>query len=234
MKVVEDVLNLIYPPSLYCICCGNIIDETRIYSLCDHCLEHIHWLNQYEEKSKGDMGDNLVCKNLDRVYSCAQYGLYTRNIVFNLKYNKKTYIARIIGKIMADKLNLYGRVYDYIIGVPMFKAKEKKRGFNHAGLIAKYLGKELEVEVRNDMLVRVVDTKPMRGLNPTEREYNIKNVFIFSEKFGKIIDGKSVLIVDDIFTTGSTGAECARIVLEAGAKSVDFIAFASGNDDINS
>lgn len=233
MKFMDKLLNLIYPPNLYCICCGNIIDDTRSYSMCDHCMDHIKWISKSEIKIKGDINDLEMCKSLDRVYSCSQYGIFTRNIIFNLKYNKKTYIARVLGEILADKLRENDRKYDLIIGVPMNKYKQRRRGFNHSELIAKYLGKELGIRVYMNILVRSVDTKPMRGLDAVERKYNIKNAFIISGKSDIILKGKRVLLVDDIFTTGSTAEECGRILKEAGSESVDFIAFASGNDEVN-
>ncbi|MDD4378244.1 MAG: ComF family protein [Eubacteriales bacterium] len=228
-NLVNGIENLIFPSSIYCVCCGNIIDETRTYSLCDHCMEHIIWLNE----KASIKSDQYNFSYLDKVFSCCQYGLYPRTMVFSLKYNGKTYIARILGRIMADKLNLTEEKFDLVVPVPMFKKKEKRRGFNQAALIGKYLGRETGIKHIADCLIRVSDTPPMRGLGPIERKENVKNMFIISSKWVKILKDKNVLLVDDIFTTGATASECARVLREAGARTVSFIAFASGNDELN-
>ena len=91
----DYALDLLYPPALYCSCCGNLIDESRTYRLCDHCMAHIRW-------------DGAEPRYLDgmKILRCTQYGLYERTLIFDLKYNGKTYIARDIAEIMADRLAL--------------------------------------------------------------------------------------------------------------------------------
>lgn len=199
------------------MCCGNIIDETRTYCLCDHCMEHIRWNNG--ENSTKDF------------FTCSEYGLYERMIIFALKYNRKTYVARIIAEIMRDRLEVENIEYDCIVPVPMFKKKQRKRGFNHAALITKYLSRLVGVPSLPKSMDRIKDTKPMRGLNPLERKQNVKNMFIVSPKWCRMLEGKRVLLVDDIYTTGSTARECISALNNAGVKRVYFISFAAGRDD---
>jgi hypothetical protein len=80
--IIEKGLDLLYPPGLYCSCCGNLIDESRTYHLCDHCIAHIRW-------------DGDEPKDMDgmKLLRCTQYGLYERTLIFDLKYNGKTYIS---------------------------------------------------------------------------------------------------------------------------------------------
>ena len=210
------MLDLLYPPALYCICCGNLIDESRTYHLCDHCIEHIRWDGSEPREVNGL-----------KMLRCVQYGLYERTLIFSLKYNGKTYIAREIGQIMADRLALAEVDFDVIVPVPMFAAKERQRGFNQAALMGNFLGRIVERPCLDHALVRVEATKPMRGLSPTERQENVKGKFALNEKYGKMLEEKRVLLIDDFYTTGSTARECHRALLEAGPQDVIFLAFAA-------
>lgn len=212
---IKKIAELAFPPSLYCACCGNIIDSTRTYSLCDHCMDHFRW----------DTGEG-TCNGNIRLIRCVSYGIYERSLIFDLKYRGKKYVARVIAEIMADKLLSLGLEVDYLVPVPMFKEKEKKRGFNQTRLIANFLSKELSCNV-TDCLVRTRATRPMRGLSEEQRAENIKGSITVSSGFDGFPKGKRVAVLDDFYTTGSTAKECIRALEVTGAEEIVFIAFAS-------
>lgn len=110
----------------------------------------------------------------------------------------------------------------------MEKSKERKRGFNHAFLIAKEAGKILEKPVVEHALTRTKKTRAMRGLSPGERRANISGAFALGREAEKIM-GKRVLLFDDICTTFATGEECIRVLHDANPESIDFIAFSAKN-----
>ena len=129
---------MIYPESLYCICCGNIVDKTRSYSLCDHCNGHIRWAEAKTCKKCGKLleesYENELCTNclenqhlFEKGFTCSEYGLYQRTVTFNFKYNGKTYISRDMAKAMNDRMALEDVIFDYVVPVPMFKDKENRR-----------------------------------------------------------------------------------------------------------
>lgn len=215
-RAAEAFLDLIYPPGLYCSCCGNIIDDTRTYHLCDHCISHIRW----------DGSQPQVVEGL-KIFRCAQYGLYERTLIFALKYNGKKYIARDLAQIMDDRLTLAQAEYDVIVPVPMFDAKERQRGFNHAALMGRYLGRLAGKPCIERGLCRTAQTRPMRGLSPAERRLNVKDKFAVNEKYVKILRGKKILLLDDFYTTGSTAGECFRALKTAEPAEVIFLAFAA-------
>lgn len=214
--LIERLLDLLFPPALYCNCCGNLIDETRTYHLCDHCIEHIHW-------------DGEDIREVDglKMLRCVQYSLYERTLIFSLKYNGKKYIARDIGQIMADRLALAEVDFDIIVPVPMYASKERQRGFNQAALMGRYLGKLVGKPCIDHALVRLEQTRPMRGLSPSERQENIKGKFAINKKYVKMLEEKRVLLIDDFYTTGSTARECQRALQEANPADVIFLAFAA-------
>ncbi len=223
--LVDRLLGLLYPDPLYCICCGNIVDETRTYGLCDHCVRHIVW----DTAPPGRIGDDPGGAGSMEAMRCCQYGIYERTLIFSLKYNKKRYIARHIAEMMRDKLRSVNRdrSYDIIVPVPLYKGKKRKRGFNQTFLIGKYLGKCLGIECDDEVLIRVRETRPMRGLSPHERAENIAGCFALNEDLADEIRGKRVLLLDDFYTTGSTAMECRKELLRARPASISLFAFAA-------
>lgn len=213
---IDKLLDLLYPPSLYCHCCGNLIDETRTYNLCDHCVRHIKW-------DRGAVRDH---KGLSML-RCTEYGIYERTLIFSLKYNGKRYIARDIAEIMRDRLSLAEEDFDLVIPVPMNSIKEGRRGFNQTNLIGKHLAKLTGREFERDLLLRTKDTAPMRGLSPTEREMNIMGCFRLAPGALEKLRDRRILLIDDFYTTGATARECSKALMEAGPSKVLFIAFAA-------
>ena len=106
--------------------------------------------------------------------------------------------------------------YDYITAVPIHKKKLKVRGYNQAELLAEYISEQINIPYCT-ILKRTVNTKPQNALSKKERVTNIKNAFSLIDNID--IKNKSILIVDDIFTTGTTINECCKVLKKAGALS---------------
>lgn len=114
---------------------------------------------------------------------------------------------------------------DVIIPVPMYVKKQRKRGYNQAEVFAKALGKRLGIPVRNDVITRVRDTVPMKLLDSSERRTNLKKAFIISKNDVKF---KCIILIDDIYTTGSTMDELAREFRRHGVERIFFVTLAIG------
>ena len=137
----------LYPMATYCVCCGNLIDQSRSYCLCDHCIRRIEWgwltvdlAAQAEESGRAN--------HLDSAVACITYGLYGRRLIFDLKYNKHTYTARIIADILADRLlsdpdATYLLDADLLVPVPLHAKRLAQRGFNQTSKIARHLATRL-------------------------------------------------------------------------------------------
>ena len=124
--------------------------------------------------------------------------------------------------------------YDLIVPVPITRTKRLTRGYNQAALIAEYLSLNTGIRYAGEILERVKETTAMKGLAPDERKRNISGSFcIHPLKINEVRDAKCLLI-DDIYTTGATIDEAARVLKQNGAIIVDFISFASGADMIES
>ena len=112
-----------------------------------------------------------------------------------------------------------------IIPIPLHPARKRKRGYNQAEILAEELGCLLHIPVRKDVLYRIRKTRPQKSLNDTERIRNLKGAFAVS---GKETVKAKVLIVDDIYTTGSTIRRCAKMLRLAGAEKVYFLTISIG------
>jgi ComF family protein len=110
----------------------------------------------------------------------------------------------------------------------MHKKKLKARGYNQAEIISVSLSKKLGIQCSNKLLFRVEYTAAMSRLAKEERRMNIENAFAPAKNAAKKIEGKKILLVDDIYTTGSTADACSLALLKAGASEVRFISFAAG------
>ena len=238
MRFLDAALDFIYPPSLYCVCCGNIIDRTRSYSLCDHCIERIHWTLD-EQRTQSGM----------RLLTCCEYGIYERSLIFALKYNGKRNVSRSIADIMADRWRAGGLgealsvdrpdvTECVIVPVPIHESKRRKRGFDQMELISEHLSENLGIP-RSCCLERTRETLPMRGLGPEERRANVEGSFRLKKRAGMRLNagdpaaalaGKTVILVDDFCTTGSTAEACREALLPAGPKEVILFTFAARLD----
>jgi ComF family protein len=150
-----------------------------------------------------------------------------------MKYKEEGYIAKSIGGIMADKfIGLAdletGEIpaYDILVPIPMHKEKRILRGYDQAEQIALSLGSKLNIPVSCGLLERVRKTAAMSKLGRDERMHNLQCAFEVSSNRVEDIKGKSVLLVDDVFTTGSSADACAEVLFAGGAASVDLIVFA--------
>lgn len=115
---------------------------------------------------------------------------------------------------------------DVIIPVPVHPARRKMRGYNQAEILARKLGEALETEVCSDLLIRVKKTRPQKELNDAQRLRNLREAFVLSQEMPRRY--RTVLLIDDIYTTGSTMEACSRRLKEAGAARIFCISICSG------
>ena len=243
LSVIEKIKELVFPSNIYCICCENIIDQTRPYSLCDACVRNLHWANEKtcmkcgkvlsENYRRDTCNDCLEIEHFfEKGFTCAEYGMYEKLIIRDYKYHRKPYFGDKLAEIMYDRLIVEDLTLDLIIPIPMHKAKEKKRGYNQAALLAKGISKRMDVPLDQKLMMRTRITKPMNKMNPQERRENIKDAFTLRPEKVKMVKDKTIILVDDIFTTGSTLDECSKLLLENGALKIFMICFAAGGNRV--
>ena len=159
----------------------------------------------------------------------AAYDSEMRELLHTLKFGGMRRVAEhVLGECAAAALlKLDGQAASelVVVPVPLFKERERQRGFNQAGLLAKAAVQRLKKQrpawnliLRSDALVRVKDTRALYALRPTQRRRGLKGAFQVGEV--EAVRGREVVLVDDILTTGATARECAKVLLRAGATKV--------------
>ena len=158
--------------------------------------------------------------------SLARYEKTLLDAIHHFKYNKKIEIGESLGKMMTqynyDSLDITD--HSLLMPVPLHILRLKKRGFNQALILAKHIARKFSLPVDFTTLIRHVDTKPQVNLGKSERRRNIKGAFTVSQE--EKIRGEKILLVDDVYTTGSTVRECSRVLIEKGAKKVSVLTLA--------
>lgn len=219
--------------------CGNLIDQIRPYSLCDSCLKTFHWAVKktcircgkilrvgYEQDVCLDCLS--ISHKFQRGYCCVEYGESERDLIHRFKYKEEAYLGKKMAEAMYDRIKDEELEVDLVLAVPMYPKKQKVRGYNQAELLGKSLAKRMEKPYNGKVLLRIRETEPMSNLGAEERVKNVRGAFCILEKSLEKVNRKAILLVDDIYTTGSTMDSCAEVLLEAGASCVFVYAFAAG------
>ncbi len=210
--------------------------------VCRECLEQIHpvegqvcsicgerVLSAYAENDADGLRRCPLCRRIDRPFSRAvAYGSYDgglRELIHLLKYNGVRPAANVLGRMLAETIAAlepaFGQPKVAAIPVPLFKTRRRQRGFNQAELITRGALKLLPVErfeLAADVLARTRDTRSQIGLTSHQRRENMRGAFAVAR--AEDVIGREVLLVDDVYTTGTTLSECARVVRRAGASQV--------------
>lgn len=214
--MLNRVIDLIYPQ--VCGICGKI-DKN---SLCNKCN-----INLKKEAVLGvDDYRNNKEKFFDEHLYIFVYSGIIRNTILNYKFNNKSYIYKTITKFLLknEKFVEIIKSYDIIIPVPLSKKRMKERGYNQSELIAKEISKTLNIALNKRGLIKKQNTVAQSTLNKEERQQNSKGAY--SLRYQKKIQSKKVLIVDDIYTTGSTVNECSKIILKANPEKIGILTIA--------
>ena len=214
MKNIEKFLNLIYPN--VCGFCDKICKE----NICKKCLSII----KKESLCNIDYYNNLY---FDKHFYVFKYKGIIREKLIDYKFNNKPYMYKAFAENMLKNKKTFGflKKYDIIIPVPIHKKRKLDRGYNQTELIAKYLSKNIDtLEVFNDILIKSINTVPQSILNSVERKKSVKGIYKIKQI--QQIENKNVLLIDDIYTTGSTVKECAKVLQQVSVKKIDVFTIA--------
>lgn len=238
--LMDTFLDLVYPRGIYCILCGKAISKAQHNSLCSSCKDKIRWIHSPTCQKCGKPLEPLYvphyCPDCLQVhhfftkgFSCVEYEGEVKNLIYRFKYKEERYLAYAMAQMMVQQLKRYKlETVDVVVPMPLYKKKERQRGFNQAYLLAKYIGKALNWQVDHQNLIRIKDTLPQNRLSPKERQKNLAGAFSIVSK--EAFQGKSILLIDDIYTTGSTVDECSKELLKCKPHAIFVISFATGRN----
>jgi len=210
---INYAINLIYPN--VCGICEKICKD----DLCKKCEIKLNNIM----KLKIDIYKN---KNFRKHLYLFKYEGIIKEKLIKFKFNEKPYIYKSFVKILIKnkKVCRFLKSYDIIIPVPIHYNRKVIRGYNQSDLISKEIAKSLNIKYEDKVIFKKINNKPQSTKNKEERKVNVIGAYYC--KNGHRIYGKKVLILDDIYTTGSTVNECSKVLKLAGAKSVDVITIA--------
>lgn len=155
-----------------------------------------------------------------------RYSGEIRNIILNYKFKEKSYIYNTFVEIIKNNEKICAQIkkYDIIMPVPISKKRLNTRGYNQSALIARKIAKTLNMCYEENILVKIKDNKPQSEMGQEKRKNNVKGVYTIKNK-GKIYQTK-ILLIDDIFTTGNTVNECAKVLIGNFASNVGIFTIA--------
>ena len=142
------------------------------------------------------------------------------------KFNEKSYIYLTFVNFLLKNKKIFENIknYDTIIPVPISKKRQKERGYNQSLLIAKKIAEQTNLQLINNCLVKTKNIIEQSKLNKEERSHNIQNVYEL--KNVHLIQNKKILLVDDIYTTGSTVNECSKTLNQGNPEKIGVITLA--------
>ena len=244
--VAESLFSVFFPSD--CRICGEPLLNISRLPVCPHCLASAdpirgkvcsicgdRVLSAYAERDAQGLRRCPMCRRARRPFGQAvAYGSYEgtlRELVHLLKYNGVRPAANVLGGMLAEALTALDPAFErltfeqeaiLVIPVPLYKSKRRQRGYNQAELIAraalKFYPARERLRLVPNLLLRTRDTASQIGLSTHQRRANLRGAFAVER--AAEVTGREVILVDDVYTTGSTATECAQVLRRAGASKV--------------
>ena len=208
-------MDLFFPP--ICGICGKLNKD----GLCNKCKIQLEKVAE-NDILKQDLEDMYI-KELIYIF---KYEGIIRKLILDYKFHEKPYMYVCFVNFVLKNEKIFEKLqsYDTIIPVPISKKRMKERGYNQSLLIAKKLSREVKIPLQVNCLLKTKNIIEQSKLNKEQRKQNIQNVYEL--KNGEILNKKRILLIDDIYTTGSTVNECAKILQQARPEKIDVLVLA--------
>jgi len=234
-RFIQGLGDLVFPPR--CMACGVLLDGPGGELFCSSCFSLIRFVTPPLCPCCGIpltgagadhlCGDCLVSRPPYAIArAVARYEAVLLDAIHAFKYKGKITTGEVLGKIMAGYAYPDFSIADYslIVPVPLHPKRLRERGFNQAVILAREISKRFSVRLDFLTLRRHVFTEPQVSLGKDQRTANVRGAFVVKE--GKKIQGQKIILVDDVYTTGSTVKECAGALMAHGAAEVAVLTLA--------
>ena len=237
-KMFAEVLHVLYPKR--CPICDRILGSwVRLgeYPVCDDCRKKIIYVTEPVCKKCGKPISN---ERGEFCHDCRRHshafiqgkGLWVykgavKTSIYRLKYGNRREYGIAYGQALVEQYGdwIQRNGIQAIIPIPLHKKRKRQRGYNQAEIIAREIGRQMDIPVFTKLLIRCVHTRPQKELNDKERKNNLKKAFKMTENNVQL---RQILLVDDIYTTGSTIDGAAGALLEAGVERIYFVSVSIG------
>jgi ComF family protein len=234
-RFVQGLADLVFPPR--CMACGILLTGPPDESFCPACFSLIRFvapplcpccgIPMAGAGANHLCGDCLVSRPPYAIArAVARYEAVLLDAVHVFKYKGKITTGEILGKMMADHVYPGFSIADYslIVPVPLHPKRLRERGFNQAVILAREISKRFSIPLDFLTLRRHAFTEPQVSLGKEQRTANVRGAFVVKDE--KKIQGQKIILVDDVYTTGSTVKECAGALMKHGAAEVAVLTLA--------
>lgn len=205
--MLNKIIDYVYPR--VCGFCNKIISEEYA---CKKCQEKLKYMYESEKQQVS------VNKYFDVLVCAYKYKGIIRSKILQYKFKNKKYLYVSLSERLIELLNIYSNEIDIIIPVPIHFIRYFNRGYNQSFLIAKFIAEKMKKELRNNIIKKVRNNKAQSLLTASKRKNNVCNAYRI--KKADEIKGKTILLIDDIYTTGATVNECSKVLKENGANKI--------------
>ena len=236
--MLRYLLNFVFPPR--CAGCGERLPIEADERICSICLGKIERLNEplcavcgIPIAAASEWCERCAASppHFSRARAIAAYrdgagrdaGVIGA-MIRRHKYGLDQSLGRALAECLGAELPLDGAGYDLIIPVPLHSGRLRWRGFNQAAMLGRAVARRIERPIDASNLMRIRATPPQTARTRRGRRENIRNAFAVRRPAR--VANRSILLVDDVMTTGATADECARVLLQAGARRVDVLTLA--------
>lgn len=226
LRFLSYFLNYALP--YRCASCSELTDSKD--GICPKCWSNLNFISKPFCNSCGikfelSIHENAICgkciavkPKYELARSVLKFDQYSKNLIHAFKYNDKTNHAKLFAKLIYTKYKEDFSDIDIIVPVPMNRFKRIYRYYNQSQLLAQEIGALMNYQIIPDLLIKTKITKPQASLSKLQRKNNLKGSIIYNVKYD--INKKKILLVDDVYTTGSTIAFCSKLLKQNGATSI--------------
>jgi ComF family protein len=232
--MLKAFLDILFPPR--CHACRAFIPDAGPVHLCASCLEDCHLIRsplciRCGIPFQTADGDDHLCggcisepPRFTAARAAASFDGPVRELIHRLKYNRRVQLCRPLGLLAGNLLRPFADAAspDLIIPVPLHVKRLRQREFNQAVLLGEVFARQWQLPLSN--LQRIRWTEPQISLSAAERAANVRGAFSVADP--ALLRGKRIILVDDVYTTGSTVAECAKVLFKAEAAGVHVVTIA--------
>lgn len=233
-SLLEALINLIFPTPLGCKLCGGKSDG----DVCSKCQE---WLAAWAERPKCRIcGRTITSERSSKCREChghrpsfsaaraaGPYEEGLREAIHLLKFKGRKSLVPVLAKLMVQVIQQQPSLQNCqaVIPVPLSRGRLRQRGFNQAELLASEVARGINLPMLSNVLVKHKETPPQTGLTKEQRKINLQDAF--KVKAPGEIKGKNILLLDDVFTTGSTVSTIAQLLRQEGVQEIFVITLAN-------
>lgn len=211
--LAESFVDVLFPP--LCLSCSDLLPH-RDQFICPSCLQAINRVRRDESRfisvresicSEETIGELVVPFWFDK-------GSPLQSIIHAMKYQQIPQVGLYLGEILGNELSRSGFSVSHLVPVPLHKAKHREREYNQAEYIARGVANVYAAEVMTDAVIRLRHTRTQTDLSAPERRKNVSGVFAVKKERLSRLRGSSVLIIDDVITTGATICSVAKELVD--------------------